>query len=80
MMLNNKPIYIENPTAGPYDLPISQKFSLSVKEAAAYFNIGMTKIRKLGEENLDSFGVLSGNRVLIIREKFEEFLKQTSSI
>ncbi len=80
MMLNNKPVYIENPTAEPYDLPIPQKFSLSVKEAAAYFNIGITKIRKLGEANLDSFGVLSGNRVLIIRERFEEFLRNSQEI
>ena len=79
MMLTNKAVYIENP-ADPCDLPISEKFSLSVKEAAAYFNIGMTKIRKLGEENLDSFGVLSGNRVLIIREKFEEFLQNSQII
>ena len=79
MMPTNKAVYIENP-ADPCDLPISEKFSLSVKEAAAYFNIGMTKIRKLGEENLDSFGVLSGNRVLIIREKFEEFLQNSQII
>ena len=78
-MPTSKAVYIENP-ADPCDLPISEKFSLSVKEAAAYFNIGMTKIRKLGEENLDSFGVLSGNRVLIIREKFEEFLQNSQVI
>ena len=50
------------------------KYMLSIKEAAAYFNIGEKKIRRLAEDNLGRYAVLNGNRYLIIREKFEEAL------
>lgn len=62
------------------DIPLSEKYTLTIKEAAAYFNIGIKKIRRLAEEHTDSFGVFSGNRYLIIRTKFEEFLLETSMI
>lgn len=50
------------------------KYSLTVKEAAAYFSIGIKKMRKLAEENAGDFAVFSGNKYIIIREKFEQFL------
>lgn len=53
---------------------------LTIKEAAAYFNIGIKKMRRLAEDNLGSFAVYSGNRYLIIRSKFEIFLNETSSV
>lgn len=59
---------------------LNQKYMLTVKEAADYFNIGVKKMRRLAEEHTDSFAVFSGNRYLIIRTKFEEFLFQTSTI
>ena len=37
-------------------------------------------MRKLAEENLGIFAVRSGNRYLIIRTKFEEFLCNNSTI
>ena len=62
------------------DIPISEKYSLSINEAAQYFNIGIKKMRRLAEDNLGDFAVYSGNRYLIIRSKFEEYLQKTSSI
>lgn len=61
-------------------LPISEKFTLSIKEASMYFSIGVKKMRRLAEDNLDDFAVYSGNRYLIIRTKFEEYLQKTSSV
>lgn len=52
-------------------LPLNEKYTLSVKEAAEYFGIGVKKIRRLAEEHTGYFSVYSGNRYLIIREKFE---------
>ena len=49
-------------------------------EAAQYFSIGVKKMRRLAEDNLGDFAVYSGNRYLIIRSKFEEYLQKTSSI
>ncbi len=34
----------------------------------------------MADQHLGDFAVFSGNKYLILREKFEEFLKQTSSI
>ncbi len=52
----------------------SEKYSLSINEAAQYFSIGIKKMRRLAEDNLDTFAVYSGNRYLIIRSRFEEYL------
>ena len=60
--------------------PVSEKYTLSVIEAAQYFGIGINKMRRMAEENLGVFAVYSGNRYLIIRSKLEEFLQKTSSI
>ena len=62
------------------NIPVNEKYMLSINEAAQYFNIGVKKIRRLAEDNLGVFAVYSGNRYLIIRCKFEEFLQKTSSI
>lgn len=63
----------DNMTAG-------EKYLLTIKEAGEYFNIGVKKMRRLAEENLGVFSVYSGNRYLVIRTKFEEFLCNTSTI
>ena len=60
--------------------PVSEKYTLSVIEAAQYFGIGINKMRRLAEDNIGVFAVYSGNRYLIIRSKLEEFLQKTSSI
>ena len=68
------------------ELPISEKYMLTVKEAAAYFNIGIKKMRRLAEDNVlagnkaERFAVYSGNRYLIIRPRFEEFVEKTLEI
>lgn len=59
---------------------IGEKYLLTVKEAGAYFNIGEKKMRRLAEDNLGVFAVYSGNRYLVIRTKFEEYICQTSTI
>ena len=61
-------------------MPLSEKYALTIKEAAIYFNIGNKKLRRLAEDNLGRFALESGNRFLIIRPKFEQFLSQSISI
>lgn len=62
------------------NISLNEKYTLTIKEAAAYFNIGVKKMRRLAEEHTSSFSIYSGNRYLIIRTKFEEFLVETSTI
>ena len=59
---------------------LSERYTLSIKEAAFYFNIGIKKMRRLAEDNLGVFAVFSGNRYLIIRTKFEEYICQNTVI
>ena len=61
-------------------LPVSEKYMLTIKEAAAYFNIGIKKLRRIAEDNLGTVAVYCGNRFLIIRPKFEEFISGSSEI
>lgn len=61
-------------------IPLSEKYLLTIKEAASYFNIGTKKLRRLAEDNLGSFAVYSGNRYLINRTKFEEYLCEISEV
>ena len=61
-------------------VPVSEKNTLTIKEAAAYFNVGTKKLRRLAEENTDRFAVFSGNKYLIIRTKFEKFINESSEI
>ena len=61
-------------------LPVSEKYMLTIKEAAAYFNIGIKKLRRIAEDNLGTVEVYCGNRFLIIRPKFEEFILNSLEI
>ena len=61
-------------------LPVSEKYMLTIKEAAAYFNIGIKRLRRIAEDNLGTVAVYCGNRFLIIRPKFEEFILNSSEI
>ena len=61
-------------------VPASEKYMLTIKEAAEYFSIGTKKMRRLAEDNLGRFAVYSGNRYLFIRTKFEKFVDESSAI
>ena len=61
-------------------LPLGEKYMLTIKEAASYFNIGTKKMRRIAEDNLGNIAVFCGNRFLIVRPKFEEFILNSSEI
>ncbi|RGI22805.1 DNA-binding protein [Ruminococcus sp. OM08-9BH] len=61
-------------------VPVKEKYTLTIKEAAAYFNIGIKKMRRIAEDNIGTVAVYCGNRFLIIRPKFEEFILNSSEI
>lgn len=63
------------------DVPIKDKFCLTIEEAADYFNIGEKKLRKLVSEHLNSdFVIQNGVKYLIKRKRFETFLNEISAI
>ena len=59
---------------------VTEKYTLTIKEASAFYHIGIKKLRSLAAEHLGSFAITNGSRYLINRRKFEEFLDRSSSI
>ena len=54
------------------DVPIWEKYTLTIEEAAKYFRIGEKKLRQLAEENPNAnWLIMNGNRVQIKRKQFE---------
>ena len=63
------------------DVPICEKYTLSIEEASRYFRIGEKKLRKLAEENLDSgWVIVNGNRIQIKRKQFEKIIDTLDEI
>lgn len=63
------------------DIPVSEKYALSIEEAARYFNIGENKLRRLAAEKPTAgWVILNGNRILIKRRLFEKMLDGTDVI
>ncbi len=56
------------------NIPVQNKFMLSVKEASQYFGIGTKAMRRIAEDHKGHFSVIHGNRYMIIRPKMEEFI------
>ena len=57
------------------DVPIWEKYTMTIEEASKYFRIGENKLRKLAEENLNAgWIIMNGNRIQIKRKKFEKIL------
>lgn len=62
-------------------LPWWEKYSLSIKETAVYYNIGENKLRELINNNPDlPFIVHVGQRITINRKKFEKWYDHISDI
>lgn len=59
-------------------VPVCEKYTLTIKEAAEYFNIGIKKMRRLAEDNEGEFAIYVGNRYLVIRECFEQYIVNLS--
>ena len=60
-------------------VPVSEKYLLTIKEAAAYFGIGEKRIRFLVQSNSD-LGIMNGDRLMVNRKRFEKFIDETSGI
>ena len=64
-----------------YNIPIWEKYTLTVEEAAAYFRIGENKLRNLINLNKTADYLLwNGNRVQIKRIKFERLIDSLETI
>ena len=63
------------------DVPIWEKYTLTVEEASKYFRIGEKKLRKLAEENIAAgWVIVNGNRIQIKRKQFEKIIDTLDEI
>lgn len=56
------------------NVAIGEKYLITINEASVYFNIGVKKLRRMAENNAGGFALDMGNRFLIIRPKFENYV------
>ena len=63
------------------EIPLWQKYTLTVEEASLYFRIDQAKLRRMISENEDADFILwNGNRPQIKRKLFEEFVDRLNVI
>ncbi len=66
---------------GVISVPIWEKYTLTVEEAAEYFRVGENKLRRIIQEDKNADFVLwNGNRPQIKRKKFESYIDRTNLI
>ena len=61
-------------------VPIEKKMNLTIKEAAEYSNIGINKIAELLRNPMCNFVLYIGNRKLVKRKEFEQYLSSVREI
>lgn len=61
-------------------VPIWEKANLSMEEAAAYFGIGINKLREMTNEDNCPFVLWNGSKRMIKRKAFEKYLEGAYSI
>lgn len=61
-------------------VPVSQKVTLTVNEAAAYSNIGINKISSMLRTPNCPFVLFVGNKKLVKRKEFEKFISEKIAI
>ena len=62
-------------------IPVWKRYVLTIAEAADYYKKKKKKLRQVVDDNIRSdFVIMNGNRVLIKRRQFEEFLDNSSCV
>ena len=63
------------------DIPIWERYTLTIEEASKYFRIGENKLRRLAEENKNAnWLIMNGNRIQIKRKQFEKVIDKLDTI
>lgn len=62
-------------------IPVWKRYALTITEAAEYYHIGENKLRMIAGEHPEAdFIIMNGNRILIKRQKFEEYLDHATVV
>lgn len=81
MILPKKSLSKVLPERNPDTVPICERYTLSIPEAAQYFGIGQVRLRSIIHANPNAdFLLMVGNRLQIKRKKFEAFIDDMSVV
>ena len=63
------------------DIPIWERYTLTIEEASKYFRIGENKLRRLADENKNAdWLIMNGNRIQVKRKQFEKIIDTLDAI
>ncbi|MCM1160644.1 MAG: hypothetical protein NC412_05410 [Roseburia sp.] len=62
------------------EIPFWLKLTLTIKEAAAYSNIGINRIEELLKQPKCDFVLYVGNKKLVKRKEFEQYISKSIEI
>lgn len=71
--INSKIISLKERETMKKEVPIADKYMLTVEEASAYFNIGEARIKEISD-SVQDLTVMVGVKRLINRKKMEQYL------
>lgn len=71
---------IETTKTKTLEIPFWLKVTLTIKEAAAYSNIGINKIEELLKQPKCDFVLYVGNKKLVKRKEFENYISKSLEI
>lgn len=69
--------FISMAEAKALEIPFWLKVTLTIKEAAAYSNIGINKIEELLKQPKCDFVLYVGNKKLVKRKEFEQYISRS---
>ena len=63
------------------DIPVWERYTLTIEEASRYFRIGENKLRRLAEDCKNAnWLIMNGNRIQIKRKQFEKIIDELDAI
>ena len=71
---------MENTEKNKLEIPFWLKLNLTKQEAAAYSNIGINRSEEMLKEPKCTFVLYVGNKKLVKRKEFEEYLQRMLTI
>lgn len=80
LYINWRVIFTEMSETKSLEMPFWLKLTLTIKEAAAYSNIGINKIEELLKQPKCDFVLYVGNKKLVKRKEFEQYISKSVEI
>lgn len=67
---------MEETKSNRIEVPIKDKYLLTIRKAGAYFGLGTKYMRRIAELNEGEFAIFIGNKYMVIRRKSDEYVNE----